>query len=505
MSRPPRLILPKLVDPSSPPPPPKEAESSRKRENVPIACQKCRARKVKCDGQRPSCTPCRTRNLPCEYKDSLDATTRADLQRRYAELERRYQELLELYGMLRSRPEPEAHVILQRLRRSTDIHSTIAFIKEGDLLINRRIPASSSSTGETSAYPASAAARDDTSELGLRRRTVVELNPDENDTAMAEQIRHVKCLGLSHPVCDDRILRVKASRWTTVTANDNVLANLISLYLSWDHATMRLFDEDYFLDQIAAGQTEYCSPLLVNSLLATASLNYSAIDKEESKSMGHAFFREASRLWDSSADVANVLQVPSAILMSAWSNWNGDKDMGRFYVSQALQVASRTGLFQPLDWNSQPLDPPVRRHQKAIAVIAWGLFNFQTINGFFGLADVHRLGPPNFPVPYDAFSHEDDRSLWDPFPLIRPRQILHRGLIFTALSELSVILSDFLAGQDLSSSYDAYNNAKALHGKMLAWADNLPVELVRGPESLPAVLDIQYEISPPTRPRYRMA
>lgn len=36
---------------------------------------------------------------------------------------------------------------------------------------------------------------------------------------------------------------------------------------------MRLFDEDYFLDQIAAGQPEYCSPLLVNSLLAAASVS----------------------------------------------------------------------------------------------------------------------------------------------------------------------------------------------------------------------------------------
>jgi hypothetical protein len=94
--------------------------------------------------------------------------------------------------------------------------------------------------------------------------------------------------------------------------------------------------------------------------------------------MGHAFFGEASRLWVSEEDEVNILKVPSAILMSAWSNWNGNKDMGRFYLSQALRVAQRIGLFQPLNWDPQPVDPIARRHQKAIAVIAWGLFNYQT-------------------------------------------------------------------------------------------------------------------------------
>jgi len=110
--------------------------------------------------------------------------------------------------MLKSRPEAEAYIILQRLRRSTDVHSTIAFIKEGDLLINPRFPMSASPGSETSAdsvsteilltlhhpkaYPASAANRDDTEELGLRRRSILEMNPEEYDPSMAEQIRNAR-------------------------------------------------------------------------------------------------------------------------------------------------------------------------------------------------------------------------------------------------------------------------------------------------------------------------
>jgi hypothetical protein len=202
------MILPKTGDSNISPQPQNQAEHSRRREAVPLACQKCRARKVKCDGQRPSCTACRTRNLHCEYKDSPDATTRADLQRRFIELERRHQELLELYEMLKNRPEAEADIILKRLRRSTNVHSTIAFIKEGDLLINPPFPILASPDSQISAdsvsigvlltlhhpkaYPASAMNRDDIGELGQRRRSILEMNPEEYDPSMAEQIRNAR-------------------------------------------------------------------------------------------------------------------------------------------------------------------------------------------------------------------------------------------------------------------------------------------------------------------------
>jgi hypothetical protein len=71
---------------------------------------------------------------------------------------------------------------------------------------------------------------------------------------------------------DDRLLHVKAADWTTVTSTDIIVQNLISLYLSWDHATMRLFDEEFFLDQISNSKTDYCSPVFVNAILAAATV-----------------------------------------------------------------------------------------------------------------------------------------------------------------------------------------------------------------------------------------
>jgi hypothetical protein len=44
------------------------------------------------------------------------------------------------------------------------------------------------------------------------------------------------------------------------------------MYLSWDHATCRIFDEKYFIEQLVSGEEAYCSPLLVNAILAVAAV-----------------------------------------------------------------------------------------------------------------------------------------------------------------------------------------------------------------------------------------
>jgi hypothetical protein len=214
-------------------------------------------------------------------------------------------ELVELYGMLISRPEAEAYIILQRLRSSSDVRSTITFIKEGDLLIQHQ-PASASSAANVplhlisttesflnmhhpKAYPQLPLPKEETASMGPRRTSIVEMDPEDYDLPLSEQIRNAKYVYMAkiilrlannnrsldkpHSPCDERLLHVQASQWTTVTTNNTVLVNLISLYLSWDHVTLRLFDEDYFLDQISTGQTEYCSPLLVNSMLAAAAVS----------------------------------------------------------------------------------------------------------------------------------------------------------------------------------------------------------------------------------------
>ena len=69
---------------------------------------------------------------------------------------------------------------------------------------------------------------------------------------------------------EPRIRSVRAGLWTTVT-NDNVLVhNLLHYYFLCQYPSFAVFSKDAFLDDIVDGRPDYCSKLLVNSILASA-------------------------------------------------------------------------------------------------------------------------------------------------------------------------------------------------------------------------------------------
>ncbi|KAJ4986823.1 fungal specific transcription factor domain-containing protein [Stagonosporopsis vannaccii] len=49
---------------------PASTEPSSKRRKIALACESCRARKARCDGEKPACKGCSTRSLRCIYKVS---------------------------------------------------------------------------------------------------------------------------------------------------------------------------------------------------------------------------------------------------------------------------------------------------------------------------------------------------------------------------------------------------------------------------------------------------
>ncbi len=51
-----------------------------------------------------------------------------------------------------------------------------------------------------------------------------------------------------------------------------LVAMLVTLYLYWAHPTLRLFDEELFIEDLIACRNRYCSSLLLNCVLAYASV-----------------------------------------------------------------------------------------------------------------------------------------------------------------------------------------------------------------------------------------
>ena len=75
-------------------------------------------------------------------------------------------------------------------------------------------------------------------------------------------------------LCDIPIFQVPVKPWTTVTDDDHLVSHLISLYFTWDHPLSQIIDQRVFLRHMREGNknTEFCTPFLVNSILAVASV-----------------------------------------------------------------------------------------------------------------------------------------------------------------------------------------------------------------------------------------
>lgn len=75
-------------------------------------------------------------------------------------------------------------------------------------------------------------------------------------------------------LCDIPLFKLQAKPWTEVTADNDLVSHLVSLYFTWDHPCGQYVDQGIFLEHMKRGEldSQFCSPLLVNSLLAMASV-----------------------------------------------------------------------------------------------------------------------------------------------------------------------------------------------------------------------------------------
>lgn len=119
--------------------------------------------------------------------------------------------------------------------------------------------------------------------------TLAKLQGGENDTATKDTTNKLKDIrrmvnlqGPSpsfrrkvmdvHFLCDTPPMRVPAKPWTTVTDDDEIVSHLVSLYFTWDYPFYAFLDSEVFVKHMAIGDihSEFCTPFLVNALLANA-------------------------------------------------------------------------------------------------------------------------------------------------------------------------------------------------------------------------------------------
>ncbi|EXK23208.1 hypothetical protein FOMG_20012 [Fusarium oxysporum f. sp. melonis 26406] len=93
----------------------------RQRIGTRIACNGCRKRKIRCDGQRPRCEACQQRGEKdsCTYADSWNQSQPT----------RETEQILELFNIMKSAPESQAIAILRILRCNNEPETILPIIQ----------------------------------------------------------------------------------------------------------------------------------------------------------------------------------------------------------------------------------------------------------------------------------------------------------------------------------------------------------------------------------------
>ncbi|WQF89366.1 Putative zn(2)Cys(6) fungal-type DNA-binding domain-containing protein [Colletotrichum destructivum] len=511
-----RPLLPRTAQPLEPNATDRDDGNSngrkRRRSYASKACNFCRDKKMACDSQ-PECSQCLRRGLKCEYRVVTDTILKAipvgfqlvDKQQSLSNAD-----AADLLEILKRVPEDEALEGLQLLRTGNDpalISSALRSYDAGLSLaaLNRAslLPTQSSLEFELMmrhpvAYPAWPPFQPSKLDLDflLLPREVVwnksQSGPTETANSFSSYAHRPRGdssnstgrVGPRNPstVYDNRLLSVDISQWTDVPITNELSLAVLHLYLETDHPMMPLIDVDLLLDGLL-GKNEFCSRILVSGLLAWACQGYAAFEPEATV-VGYSFYEEAKGLWRRSkeARVEDSICTVAAmhyLLMTSVSLGAGAQYVE--FLDDLLDMSKRLELFNDGPSHDSRLDlENSANYRKAKSQIAWVSFACLT---FFSTQLHQRLieHPPSGPLPGDSIHAARDA---DTISKEDKRRIYNASLL-KEHCRLSQIVHDavkIMYGPKQTPCAKAVSLAFAeeTYGRLLMWADSLPLELAQG-------------------------
>ncbi|GKZ16925.1 hypothetical protein AbraCBS73388_005911 [Aspergillus brasiliensis] len=424
-----------------------------------------------CSGRPPPCKACQNTG-GCIFDETLDLRRKVAARRTQGELEYYRGLLYSLLETLRSSDEDKARQMLEKIRGNAQLNDLVSVI---DAPVNDFSDASSEHS--KSVGPAEDIA-------SQHERPVV----DAHLRITVERL------------CDSPLFQVPSGPWTAVTNDDHIVSHLISLYFTWDHPLLQVVDQEMFLKHMTTKETdpECCTSLLVNSILAVASI-YSdfpevfAIPDDET-SRGQHFYAEAERLWNAEEGRASLANIQAVALMSRFLKFQGKDDLSWLMLRQAVQLAQDFGMFTSPRMRHRQWEKMSPRLQHACAITAWGLFilNWQTSLHSRKVAD---LKPPKY-KPYSVTALDDDDVMWTPYPRFNQvdhaKQPAYLRLVMTKMIDLTEIVADipellFDKGLDMAIG-ELWIAANKKCVRLQRWLDSLPKDFEADDEKPPQIL-----------------
>ncbi|KAI1850945.1 hypothetical protein JX265_007270 [Neoarthrinium moseri] len=285
-------------------------------------------------------------------------------------------------------------------------------------------------------------------------------------------------------------MKVPPARWTNVTADNALVRHLLALYFCWEYPTFASLSKEHFMKDFLDGRPRYCSPILVNALLALGCRfsnqpNTRANENDPSTSGDH-FFKETLRLLYRETNHHTLTTIQALGIMSIREASCGRDSESWYYAGQSVRMAIEMGLHRLSDDGDED----------EIAVQGatfWGAF---ALDHAWSLATGSLPQSSCFPhlPPKPAIIDDVEASLWVPYtddgaPLQRScEQPSNVRSVYKCFCELSELVHQSLyvlhspgkpvTSRDLLNIYTQYLN----------WYDRIPEVLRLGHNFTPAVL-----------------
>lgn len=338
---------------------------------------------MQCNAARPKCSACIARDADCHYDTTSTETHSQALKRKYNELHSRTTAFEELYEILQTRPERVVQSVLQRIRTGADVHTVLRHVRDGDLLLQL------SSMPEThyryefpyiADLPASLRFTDNPYLQSLLYEGTFSSPPSiKMLSGSKEPVAECHCQYLkpyhTAEIVDSKLAAAAPSNWTAVCENDELMRMLLNVYFLHDYPWFSFFNKDLFLDDLNSGRDRFCSPLLVNAVLASACHSHRAFPNRAEHwnphTLGYQFLVEAKRLLELELGESKLTSIQAALVMNIVYNVNALDKIGSTYLVQAISMANKLQLF------SETIELKDRKMQMAMAFTAWGLYVWQ--------------------------------------------------------------------------------------------------------------------------------
>ncbi|KAM0340761.1 hypothetical protein ACHAPU_010352 [Fusarium lateritium] len=285
-------------------------------------------------------------------------------------------------------------------------------------------------------------------------------------------------------------LRKPTASWTVITNDSTLVQHLLTLYFCWEYPTFASLSKEHFLHDFQDTRNRYCSPILVNALLALgcrfSTHPMSRANPNDPYTSGDHFFKEALRLLAQETDHHTLTTIQALGIMSIREASCGRDSESWYYAGQSIRLAIEMGLHRIMDEGDED--------ELAVqAATFWGAF---ALDHAWSLATGSLPQCSCFPhlPPKPTIIGDIEASLWVPYtddgaPLQRScQQPSNVRSVYKCFCELSELVHQSLyilhspgkplTARELLSMYTQYLN----------WYDRIPEVLRLGHNFTPAVL-----------------